>query len=128
MSNVFWHAKSQEEIENLLETSIEKGLTEEIVAKRLEEHGTNELDHQEGRSLWAMIVDQFKDFMVIILIVAALISGLLGEATDAIIILVIVLLNAFLGVIQENKAEESLAALKKMAAPHAKVRRNGRPG
>ncbi|NLI61048.1 MAG: calcium-translocating P-type ATPase, SERCA-type [Clostridiales bacterium] len=128
MSNVFWHTKSQEEIENLLETSIEKGLTEEIVAKRLEEHGTNELDHQEGRSLWAMIVDQFKDFMVIILIVAALISGLLGEATDAIIILVIVLLNAFLGVIQENKAEESLAALKKMAAPHAKVRRNGRPG
>ena len=117
MSNVFWHTKSQEEIENLLETSLEKGLTEEIVAKRLEEHGTNELDHQECRSLWAMIVDQFKDFMVIILIVAALISGLLGEATDAIIILVIVLLNAFLGVIQENKAEESLAALKRWLLP-----------
>ena len=73
-----------------------------------------------------MFIEQFADFMVIILIIAAVISALLGEFKDAVIIMMIVLLNGILGAVQENKAEESLAALKKMAAPHAKVLRDGR--
>ena len=73
-----------------------------------------------------MYIDQFKDFMIIVLIIAAVISGFLGELTDAVVILMIVILNAVLGVVQENKAEESLAALKRMSAPSAKVLRNGR--
>ncbi|MFY9176771.1 MAG: calcium-transporting P-type ATPase, PMR1-type [Caldicoprobacterales bacterium] len=127
MNHINWHTKSPEEVEKVLETSFEKGLSEEEAVKRLEKYGSNELEQSKRRTIWNMVIDQFKDFMIIILIIASIISGLLGEITDAVIILLIVLLNAFMGVIQENKAEESLAALKKMAAPHAKVRRNGRP-
>lgn len=127
MSNLIWHTKSLEDIERELETSFGEGLSQQEIAKRLEKYGTNELEQRGRRSIWGMLLDQFKDFMVIILIIAAILSGLLGEGIDAIIILTIVVLNAFFGVIQENKAEESLAALKKMAAPHAKVRRDGRP-
>lgn len=127
MNQLIWHTKSKEEVEKALETSFEKGLSEEEAVKRLEKYGSNELEHKKRRTIWNMLIDQFKDFMIIILIIAAIVSGLLGEITDAVIILAIVILNALMGVVQENKAEESLAALKKMAAPHAKVRRNGRP-
>lgn len=127
MNQLIWHTKSKEEVEKALETSFEKGLSEEEAVKRLEQYGSNELEHKKRRTIWNMLIDQFKDFMIIILIIAAVVSGLMGEITDAVIILAIVILNALMGVVQENKAEESLAALKKMAAPHAKVRRNGRP-
>ena len=72
---------------------------------------------KDRKSVWSMFIEQFKDFMVVILIIAAIISGLLGEISDAIIILAIVLLNAALGIIQENKAEESLSALKGCPPP-----------
>ena len=127
MNQLIWHTKSKEEVEKALETSFEKGLSEEEAVKRLEQYGSNELEHKKRRTIWNMLIDQFKDFMIIILIIAAVVSGLMGEITDAVIILAIVILNALMGVVQENKAEESLAALKKMAAPHAKVRRSGRP-
>lgn len=127
MNNSSWHTRSQEEIEKILGTSLEEGLSEQDVAKNTEKYGLNELEHKGRKSIWTMLAEQFKDFMVIVLIVAAVTSGLLGEITDAIIILIIVVLNAVLGVVQENKAEESLDALKKMAAPHAKVIRAGRP-
>ncbi len=127
MNKLIWHTKSLEEVEKALETSFEKGLSQQEAAKRLDQYGPNELEQKGRKSIWNMLIEQFKDFMVIILIIAAVVSGVLGETTDAIIILLIVLLNAVLGVVQENKAEESLAALKRMSAPHAKVRRDGKP-
>jgi Ca2+-transporting ATPase len=122
-----WHNLSKEQIEKKLSTSFNTGLTSKHIEELLERYGPNELQQQERRTIWAMLAEQFKDFMVIVLIVAAAISGFLGEVTDSIVILLIVVLNAVLGVIQEDKAEESLAALKKMAAPNAKVRRNNSP-
>ncbi|MFC4545902.1 calcium-translocating P-type ATPase, SERCA-type [Paenactinomyces guangxiensis] len=102
------------------------GLSEEEAQKRLKQVGTNQLSEGEKISLLALFVDQFKDFMVLVLLAATLISGLLGEYTDAIAIIAIVLLNAILGFVQEVRAEKSLSALKKLSAPTARVLRNGK--
>jgi len=127
MEKMIWHVKSEEEVEKILSTSLAVGLDKNEVLQRLEKYGPNELEQKGRKSIYTMFIEQFKDFMIIILIVAAIISGLLGEIADAVIIIAIVLINAILGVIQENKAEESLEALQKMSAPNAKVIRNGRP-
>jgi P-type Ca2+ transporter type 2C len=102
------------------------GLNEDEAKERLKRAGYNQLTEGEKNSLFGLFIDQFKDFMVLVLLVATLISGLLGEYTDAIAIIAIVLLNAFLGFIQEVRAEKSLSALKKLSAPTAKVLRQGR--
>lgn len=104
----------------------EQGLSEEEAKKRLKQIGFNQLTEGEKSSWFSIFIDQFKDFMVLVLLVATLISGLLGEYTDAIAIMAIVVLNAFLGFIQEVRAERSLAALKKLSAPTAKVLRDGK--
>ena len=126
MAKLEWHTLEKETVEKELSTSLSKGLDEKEAARRLEQYGYNEIEQKKRKTVFQMYVDQFKDFMIIILIIAAVISGLLGEITDAVVILLIVILNAVMGVVQENKAEESLAALKRMAAPNAKVLRNGR--
>lgn len=115
---------TKEELFNELKTT-EKGISDEEAKKRIEQNGFNEFRERKGKTTFQKFIDQFKDFLVIILIVAAVISGLVGEAADTVIILLVVVLNAVLGVIQENKAEESLNALKKMAAPLAHVIRDG---
>ncbi|MCX7694574.1 MAG: calcium-translocating P-type ATPase, SERCA-type [Caloramator sp.] len=115
---------TKEELFNELKTT-EKGISDEEAKKRIEKNGFNEFRERKGKTTFQKFIDQFKDFLVIILIVAAVISGLVGEAADTVIILLVVVLNAVLGVIQENKAEESLNALKKMAAPLAHVIRDG---
>jgi len=120
-----WHALSEEEVKSRLDTS-DGGLTAAEAARRLEKDGPNELKAAKKRTVFQMMLDQFKDFMVIILILAAVVSGFLGETVDACIILVLVLLNAILGTVQEVKAEQSLEALQKMSAPHAKVLRDGK--
>ncbi len=120
-----WHSLSQEEVKKTLSSS-DQGLTAEEAAKRLQTDGPNELKAAKKRSVFGMLLDQFKDFMVVILIIAAVVSGALGEMVDACIILVLVILNAILGVAQELKAEQSLEALQKMSAPHAKVLRGGK--
>lgn len=102
------------------------GLSQEEAAARLQQYGKNALEERKGKSLIAKLLAQFKDVMIIILLVAALISGLLGEWTDSFIILFVVVLNAVLGVIQENKAEQALAALKQMSSPFAQTRRDGK--
>lgn len=101
------------------------GLDEEEVKKRIIENGYNEFAEKKTKSIFQRFINQFKDFLVLILIVAAIVSGLVGEIPDTIIILLVVILNAILGVVQESKAEESLNALKKMSAPLAHVIRNG---
>ncbi|HJB23385.1 MAG TPA: cation-translocating P-type ATPase [Candidatus Jeotgalibaca pullicola] len=101
------------------------GLSDAEAKKRIDEYGHNALDEGESRGLVAKFFDQFKDFMIIVLLAAALISGVLGEISDAIIILLVVVLNAALGVFQEAKAEEAINALRQMASPMARVKRNG---
>lgn len=103
-----------------------RGLSEEAAKTRLKQAGFNQLAEGESSSWFSIFIDQFKDFMVLVLLAATLISGLLGEYTDAIAIMAIVVLNAFLGFIQEVRAERSLAALKKLSAPTAKVLRDGK--
>ncbi|MGI6112935.1 MAG: calcium-transporting P-type ATPase, PMR1-type [Mahellales bacterium] len=127
MKNRAWHTLDVHEVKDTLKTSIKDGLSEQDALRRLEQHGPNELEHGASKTVLSMFIEQFKNFMVIILLIAAVISGLLGETKDTVIILAIVILNSVLGAVQENKAEKSLAALKKMAAPHAKVVRDGQP-
>jgi len=125
MASLQWYMEEKEAVEKKLSSSLKRGLGEEEAKKRLHEYGYNEIEQKDRKSVFRMIADQFNDFMIIILIIAAVISGLLGEITDSVIILMIVVLNAAMGVVQENKAEQSLAALKKMSAPNAKVLRDG---
>ena len=108
-----------------LETHLEQGLTAQEATKRIQEHGYNELAEKPRPGFLKMLLAQFNNFLVIILIIAAVVSLFLGEIVDAIAIMVIVVLNAVVGVVQESKAEKSLAALKKMAAPNAQVIRDG---
>jgi Ca2+-transporting ATPase len=119
------HAKSIDNLIHELETHLEKGLTAEQAKERLQKYGPNELQEKPRPGFLTMLLAQFNNFLVIILIVAAAVSILLGEYVDAIAILVIVALNAIVGVIQESKAEAALAALKKMSAPNAQVIRDG---
>ena len=103
----------------------EEGLTSQEAEKRIAEYGPNQLDEGKTKSLLMKFLDQFKDFMIIVLLVAAVVSGVFGDISDAVIILVVVILNAVLGVVQEAKAEEAINALREMSSPEAKVRRDG---
>lgn len=119
-----WYQKSEEELLSEMSTSVEEGLSSSEVEARLVKYGHNELKEEKRKGLMSKIIAQFSDFLIIILIVAAAVSLAVGEAKDAIVILSIVVINAFLGIYQEGKAEKSLDALKKMASPNAKVIRN----
>ena len=97
------------------------GLTSGEVAARLERYGRNQLQEAAQRSPWAIFLDQFKDFIIWVLIGAAVVSGVLQEVVDAVAIIMIVILNAILGFVQEYRAEKSLAALKRLSSPTSKV-------
>ena len=120
-----WYKKSKEEVVSQLSTSTDKGLSNEEAQKRLEKYGPNALKEEGKQSMLSKIIAQFNDFLILILIVAAVISYFVGEKVDAVVIIAIVIVNAALGIYQEGKAEKSLEALKKMAAPSAKILRNG---
>ena len=127
-----WHSSSVEEIAKNLKTNINIGLPDDEAQKRFERYGPNNLKEKKKESIFVKFIKQFNDFMIITLIIAAIISAVVsklnGEADyiDSIIIVAIVIFNAIMGLVQEQKAEKSLEALKKMTAPNAKVRRNGR--
>jgi Ca2+-transporting ATPase len=121
-----WHQKKTDEVIEDLGSSL-KGLSSEEAEKRLQEYGPNELKEKKKKTFFMMFLDQFKDFMIIVLMAAAVISGIIGEPSDTIAIVVIVVLNAIIGFVQEYRAEKAMAALKKMAAPTATVIRNGTP-
>ena len=130
MENKNWFNKSIKDVEEELKTDINKGLNLEEVKNRQEKYGYNELKAAKKKTLLQRFLDQFKDFSIIVLIIAALVSGAVGIAegegiTDTIIILIVVLVNAIIGVTQEAKAEKSLEALQKLTDHAAKVIRNG---
>ena len=121
-----WCSLSKEEVEKLLNVDEKKGLDADEVEKRLEKYGRNEIVSKNKKPIWKMILEQFTDFMIIVLIIAAIVSGVVNhEFTDSIIILIIVILNAIIGVVQEVKAQKSLDSLKELSAPHCKAIRNG---
>lgn len=120
-----WHTLSVDEAAHRLETSMHDGLSAAKAAERIAHYGPNALHEKRGRSPWRMLLDQFTDFMIIILIGAAVISGIVGDVQDTIAIIVIVILNAVIGFIQEYRAERAMAALKRMSEASARVLRNG---
>ena len=125
-----WFNKGVEEVEKELQTDLNNGLSSEEVQKRREKYGLNELKAKKKKSLFQKFLDQFKDFSIIVLIIAAIVSGVVGVAegegiTDTIIILIVVIVNAVIGVTQEARAEKSLEALQKLTDHASKVIRNG---
>jgi Ca2+-transporting ATPase len=119
------HAKPIEEVVAGLQAHLERGLSQQEAGERLRRFGPNELTEKPRPGFLALLWDQFNNYLVIILIIAAFIALALGEWVDSVAIMCIVVLNAIVGVIQESKAEQALAALKKMAAPNAQVIRDG---
>lgn len=125
-----WYNLTVEETAKELSTEINSGLSTEGVEKSREKFGLNELQAQKKKSLIVKFLEQFKDFMIIILIIAAIISGVVGYMqgegiTDSIIIFIVIIVNAIVGVAQESKAEKSLEALQKLSDHVAKVIRDG---
>ena len=128
MSN--WFNKTSEEVEKELKTNIKTGLSDNEIKERQEKYGLNELEQGKKKSLFVKFLEQFKDFMIIVLIIAAIISGAIGIAqnegiADTVIIMIVVVANAIIGVAQESKAEKSLEALQKLSGHEAKVIRDG---
>ena len=126
-----WFNKTSQEVEQELKTDYQKGLSNSQVQENIKKYGLNELQEKKKDSLLKKFLEQFKDFSIIVLIIAAIVSGVVGVAqgegfTDTIIILIVVLLNAVIGVAQESKAEKSLEALKKLSSHASKVIRNGK--
>ena len=125
-----WYAMDYNEVVSELQTNIETGLSDGEVQVKREKFGVNELKATKKKSLFVKFLEQFKDFMIIVLIISAIVSGIVGVLegeglTDSIIIMVVIVVNAIIGVVQENKAEKSLEALQKLSSHVAKVVRNG---
>lgn len=127
-----YHHKPLQLVEEELQTSFTNGLTDEIATKRYVENGPNKLKEKKKKTTFQRFIEQFKDVMILILLAAAMVSFVVAiveknpsELFEPLIILLIVIINAVMGVIQENKAEKALDALKNMSSPHARVIRNG---
>ena len=126
-----WHTLSTKEVERKMGTNLQLGLSHRQVEERREKYGANQLEEQKKKSIIIKFLEQFKDFMIIILLIASVISAVVtkmeggNDYFDSIIIIAIVVFNAIMGLVQEAKAEKSLEALKKMSAPTCKVRRGG---
>jgi Ca2+-transporting ATPase len=119
-----WFSKSQEDICNELHVNPAEGLSKQEAAKRLEEYGFNKLKGKPKKSVVALFLSQLKDMLIYVLLAATLITFIIGEYVDAIIILLVVALNAVIGVVQEYKAEKAVEALQKMTTPKSLVRRD----
>jgi len=123
MAKDYWHSLPINAVLETINTRIE-GLNSEEARNRLEKFGPNEIKQAKKKTPFEMLLDQFKDFMILILIVAAIISGIVGEPIDTIAIIVIVIVNGIIGFIQEYRAEKAIEVLKKMAQSNVNVRRN----
>jgi len=120
-----WYQLPVEEIVQRLQTDLHRGLSTDEAQRRRERYGANEIHEGARRGPFAMFLGQFTDFMILVLIGAAIVSGLIGDVVDTLVIVAIVALNAVIGFVQEYRAERAIAALKQMAALQAQVRRNG---
>ena len=120
-----WHQVSATEATRRLRVDPITGLSSDEAAARYLHYGPNRLREAPPRSRWLLLADQFKGVLILVLIGAAILAAVIGDLTDAMVILAVVFINAFLGFSQEHRAEQSLAALKTMLAPTAEVRRNG---
>ncbi len=121
-----WYQKESGEVVGELGSSV-KGLSAQEAQNRLKKYGPNELEEKRKKTAVMMLMDQFKDFMIIVLMAAAVVAGVAGKPTDAVAIIAIVILNAIIGFVQEYRADKAMAALKKMAASASTVMRDGRP-
>jgi len=121
-----WHLQSTEQVCADLEIDPARGLTPDEATQRLTRHGPNKLAEKKPRPAWLKFFDQFKNVLVMVLLGAVVLAAAIGDLKDAVVILIVVLFNAALGFYQEHRAEATLAALKKMLAQHARVRRGGR--
>jgi P-type Ca2+ transporter type 2C len=119
------HTRHAEEVARELGVEPDAGLSDGEVSARRAQHGPNRLPEAEPRPLWLRLLDPFRDFMVLVLLAAAVLSGLIGDLTDTVVILVIVVMNAAISFWQAWRADQALAALQQMAAPRATVRREG---
>ncbi len=120
-----WHQLGREEVASLLTTSREQGLSEREAANRLVQFGPNRLDEAPPPTIWQQLWEQFNNFVVLLLVAASVVSAFLGEWVEASAILAIVVLNAGFGILQERRAEQALAALRRLASPDAQVLRDG---
>jgi len=123
--HLFWHTLSSHEVARRLQVDPAAGLDPNEAEQRQARYGPNAIQEQRRRRPWRIFLDQFTDFMILVLLAAALVAGLVGEPEDTVAILVIVVLNGVIGFVQEYRAEQAIAALKRLAAPHATVRRGG---
>lgn len=121
-----WYRLESEKVMEELGSSL-SGLSSQESSRRLSQFGPNELQARKKKSPFVMFLNQFRDFMIIVLVAAAIISGLVGEVSDTIAIIVILTLNAIIGFVQEYRAEQAMEALMRMAAPYATVFRDGKP-
>ncbi len=122
---ITWHNLDAEEVLKRLDTTVQNGLSTQDVAQRLEKYGLNQLTEKPRPTFFQLVLSQLNNFIVILLIVAAVVSAIMGEWVESGAILAIVVLNSVLGVVQESRAEQALAALKKLSAPDAQVLRDG---
>ncbi|MBP9128229.1 MAG: HAD-IC family P-type ATPase, partial [Elusimicrobia bacterium] len=120
-----WHVDDIGAVARRLATDTAVGLSDEQASNRLAEFGPNTLREKKKKIPLVMFLEQFKDFMILVLIASAIVAGVIGEMADTIAIAVIVVLNALIGFVQEYRAEKAMAALKKMAAPSTTTVRNG---
>ena len=120
-----WYKKSKNEILQELDVDEKNGLSSTEALRRLKKYGKNKLETKKKKTLFKQFLSQLKDVMIYILIIAAIISAFLGEISDALIILLVIIINAVIGVIQESKAEKALDALKELSTPKALVKRDG---
>ena len=120
-----WQLMSAGEVLLKFKVDSQSGLSAAEAERRLAQHGRNVLQEKKKRSLLRMLLDQFADFMILVLICAAVVSGVIGDVSDTVVIIVIVFLNAVIGFVQEYRAERAIAALKAMAAVNARVLRDG---
>ena len=120
-----WHRLDAQEAVEQINSDLINGLTTAEAARRMAEYGPNDLVERGNKNPWAILLEQFRGIMVVILMISAVVSIILGETIDAVVIMIIVVLNAILGFTQEYRAEQAMAALKRMAVPHVRVRRDG---
>ena len=126
MNNKASFLSTASELEAIYEVDPRMGLSSEDVARRIQVYGKNRMDQGKTPSFASLFFAQFKDFLILVLLAAAVISGIAGEISDAMLIIVIVIMNALIGTVQEKKAQTSMAALKRLTIPQAKVLRNGK--